>query len=315
MDGAAPAVPTIPPPGDEPRGAKGLLAKMGLASKKGKEAVPGPEVSEEELRSFHKKRALFGNQMMRNMATRVGTTHPSGVPIPVPHTNPLPASVAGGGSGSNITGAAAAGGGDPGHIHGTSSASGSVAHSPRTSASVTPRDGPTPEGSPTKYPSPRKPTHPPMPVPPLDLHRPLPPENPGEASGSGSGYMVPIGGEYDRTVSMSPLGAGMMAARSGGGTPVGGGSSPSKGGSGSPIRSPSKIHSGRSSARSADDPVAALLGQGFQQQAQQAPHSKGEAEIAAAAAAAALLGRPSPRGKSAGWMQQLKSLGNKSPRP
>ena len=72
MDGAAPAVPVGPSPGDDTRGAKGLLAKMGLAPKSRRGEPSGaasgaPEITEEELRALHKKRALFGTQMVRNM--------------------------------------------------------------------------------------------------------------------------------------------------------------------------------------------------------------------------------------------------------
>lgn len=83
MEGAAPTgVPAVLPPGDEPRGAKAFLAKMGLApgSKARREAANAAmELSEEDLKALQKKRALFGDQMMRTMArTPLGATPSSG---------------------------------------------------------------------------------------------------------------------------------------------------------------------------------------------------------------------------------------------
>lgn len=250
MEGAAPAV-HMPPPRaeDDGRGAKGLLAKMGLAPKAKKDAAPAEEMSEEDVIALQKKRALFGDQMMRSMAKIKGS---------VAHGAAL-ASAA-------VTGVAGA-------IATTRDAplDGSVPASPAGSAG--PSAHSTPAVSPTKTGAAARRTL----VPPLDLQRPLPPEEPAMALSGGSRGRP--SGEYES-------------------------------GAASPVKSTRGLSSRSGSARLGEDVVAALLGPGFQHgQPVQGQSSQEKAEDAAQQ----LLGYPSPRKGASGWMQQLssKALGNR----
>ncbi len=350
MDGAAPAVPSHQSglPGEDGRGAKGLLAKMGLApkSRKGDAAMTGqPEMSQEELKALSKKRALFGNHVMKNMGGSGGGGSGGGGPLRA-GIAPATASVVAGASTSAAAATAVAGGG-------TKSASTSAGASPSGSASSTPRfashnekeqlekyaathtthslssspskattgaavaaqnsppRAPDNNNNPqqaqqlasTQYPTSSSSTAPTQQrnavhaVPVLDLQRPLPPEEPSEALGSGGGGDA----EKQREPSLSPLEAGIAAATTGVrnvllGSPV---RSPTRSATSSPTKkflSLSRADSG-AGAGGSSDPASALLGQAFhQQQSQHAQHGPRNEEDAAAQ----LLGIPSPRKEGGG---------------
>lgn len=334
MDGAAPAVPSHQSgvPGEDGRGAKGLLAKMGLAPKtrKGEGAVAGqPEMSQEELKALSKKRALFGNHVMKNM----GGPLRSGTPASTTGAAAAAATSVGAGAVKSSGGTSAG-----------ASPSGSAASTPRISPhtdgktviSSSPPPGKTSKDSPPhashdppqhaqQLPSAQRqhPTnttnttvtkpitqqrHAAHAVPVLDLQRPLPPEDPVDA----------LGDHQDREPSLSPLEAGIVAAatentnmtallESIGRSPRSSTSSPTKKLSLSRADSNTIPRAGSSGTY---DSVTALLGQAFhQQQTQHSQHGPRHEEEAAAQ----LLGIPSPRkqggggaGKTAkGWMAKM----------
>ena len=331
MDGAAPAVPHHGQsglPGEDGRGAKGLLAKMGLAPKSrkgGDGAVAGaPEMSQEELKALSKKRALFGNHVMKNM----GGPLRSGMPASTPATTTYGASTSAAATATAAINAGAGGAGtksagtSAGASPSNSSASSprvSVLHSEKHQSGEHPRHGPSkdtlaPPSSPfntstttTNTPATaaaaavvssipsrlssdihrsQSNTQQRQAVPVLDLQRPLPPEEPSDAVGSGE----------HREPSLSPLEAGIVAVSTGRGLL----NSPGRSSS-SATSSPTKKFSlgrGDSSGTGSGggtDPVAALLGQAFQQQTQQHQHGPRHEEDAAAQ----LLGIPSPRKEGA----------------
>jgi Golgi-body localisation protein domain len=291
MDGAAPAVPSHQSglPGEDGRGAKGLLAKMGLAPKarKGEGAVAGqPEMSQEELKALSKKRALFGNHVMKNM----------------PGRPTMPASATAGASTSAAATAGGAGGTKSGATSAKTSPSGSAASTPRV-ASHNEKQPTFSSSSPSKKATGTAPTttskntsartahddnnpqhaqqlpstqhhpsstakstytastatvqqpHAVHAVPVLDLQRPLPPEAPADAIG-------------DREPSLSPLEAGIVAAATGRTGLLGSPTKLPRSAASSPTKKFSLSRADSNVPGGSNDPITALLGQAFQQQQQ-----------------------------------------------
>lgn len=316
MHGAAPAVPNHQPgiPGEDNRGAKGLLARMGLTPKprKGDGAVAGqPEMSHEELKALSKRRALFGNQMMKNMGG--------------PLRSIMPASTTGGAA---AAGAVKSGGG----ASAGASPSGSGMSSPRAAVSLAenktvvsslPPPGKTAKDSPplatddppqsteqvpsaqrqdpatttnanTVSKSTTQQRHAAHAVPVLDLQRPLPPEDPADA----------LGDHENREALLSPLEAGIAAFSTGNTSMATLVESPGRSSRSSTSSPTKKFSLGRANSNAipggnttTQDPVTALLGQAFhQQQTQHGQHSPRHEEEAAAQ----LLGIPSPQKEGGG---------------
>jgi hypothetical protein len=243
MDGAAPAVPSHQSglPGEDGRGAKGLLAKMGLApkSRKGEGAVPGqPEMSQEELKALSKKRALFGNHVIRNMGGNSGGGGPLRAGISAAAAATAAADVASTSAAATTTATAteAVVGDKGGSKSAGSSPAGSSGSTPRFASSTPPEKSPEKQqhGSPpanktsaaatTTSAQPSTTTaNPPstsagaaaltiqqrLAVPVLDLQRPLPPEDPADALDSQHNSREP---------SLSPLEAGIVLSTTGTGT-------------------------------------------------------------------------------------------------
>jgi hypothetical protein len=276
MEGAAPAVPVAPPPelarsgGSGPMG--GLLAKMGVGGKARRDAGQNQGLDEEELRALQKKRALFGDQILKNIAKQRGAATSTGA-------SSSASAVVFGALGD---GAAALGG-----SCGSSalpSATSTPSASPSKSAAVAMQDQGYFSGH-TAI------------VPPLDLRQPLPPEDDmipgplptvksqdGSRRGSGaSARSAPTVEPPASSMYASPLQAGMHAvARAG--------------------AKISTMASG-SNPKAEDDPAGALLGQAFRQQQQQQ-------SVQQDAVAAQLLGHGatgSPKKSPQRWVQQLAS--------
>lgn len=281
MEGAAPAASApghVPGAADEHRGTKGLLNRLRLGGHSRNKKESAHEMTEEEVKTFQKKRALFGDHMLRAMvgvATGGGGKHQHASGSSHQHASGSSHSQEQASAQSTTSAAKAAqallG---PTAVHASSSAPGSKAHSPISSAGPSSR-GVTPTGSPAKLVQGRRTP----PVPTLDLRHPLPPDDhddnndqyleSGGGSHRGQGREEPhmfAAATASAVSGVSPSGGSISFAATGGG---GGGSRVHGDGDDDNDEAMSPLKSGRSRMSNSDQGAATiLLGQAFQQQQQ-----------------------------------------------